>query len=199
MTTSIDAQLIIGFKDGDVQCFNRLVRRWQNRLYRFAFRYVLDEEDAKDVVQAAFIKAYKNLEKLKDPEKFHSWIFQITVNLCKDMLKSSHRTRLTYENRGSSEENSMKLDEMPGDRDTGTVASRSELSDIVRDTLSKIPDEQRIVIIMKEYDGFKFAEIAEILNCPLNTVKARMYYGMRHMAKILTKLNIDQEVVFNEM
>jgi len=202
VTSSIDTQLIYNFLNGDVNSFNRLVRRWQTRLYRFAFRYVMDEEDAKDVVQAALIKAYKNMGKLKNPDRFSSWIFQITVNLCKDMLKSSHRTRLASESDyGAADDGGSKLslDDMPDGIDSGAHMQRSDLEELVKMMLTRLPDEQRVVIIMKEYDGFKFAEISEILNCPLNTVKARMYYGMQHMYKILKKLNIDKEVLFNEL
>lgn len=202
MDTSIDTKLIQNFLEGDVHSFNRLVRRWQDRLFRFAYRYMMDEEDAKDIVQAAFIKAYKNMKKLKNPDRFSSWIFQITVNLCKDNMKSSHRNKVTtigdygYENGRDSE---MQLDDMPDETDLSANISRSDIGEIVRKTISALPEKQRVVIIMKEYDGLKFSEIAEILNCPVNTVKARMYYGLQHMQKILGRFNIDKEVLFNEM
>ncbi|MFC1477759.1 RNA polymerase sigma factor [candidate division KSB1 bacterium] len=202
MEQSYDTQLINNFLDGDINSFNRLVTRWQGRLYRFAYRYLMNEEEAKDVVQSALIKAFKNLKKLKDPDKFASWIFQITVNLCKDTLKSSHRTRMTFENSSGNDnehEKSFLLDEMTDGAESSERVQKSDLENIVKRTLARIPDEQRIVIIMKEYDGFKFSEIAEILNCPINTVKARMYYGLQHMYKVLKTLNIDREVLFNEM
>jgi len=193
---SIDSQIIRDFLEGDVQSFNRLVRRWQDRLFHFAYRYLMDEEDAKDIVQTAFIKAYKNLRKLKNPDRFSSWLFQITVNLCKDRLKSSRRSRIASVNGG---EPDTPLEEMADDADPAAELHQSDLAGLVKKTLAHLPEEQRIVIIMKEYDGFKFVEIAEILNCPVNTVKARMYYGLQHMYKILTKLNIDKEIIFNEM
>lgn len=203
METSIDSKLISEFLNGDVESFNRLARRWQNRLYRFAYRYLIDEEEAKDVVQTALIKAFKNLKKLKNPDRFSSWIFQITVNLCKDTLKSSHKMRITLEKEYASNpknnRDNFRMEDVEAEENVSAVVHKSELGEIVKKTLAKLPEDQRVVIIMKEYDGFKFSEIAEILNCPLNTVKARMYYGLQHMSTILRKLNIDKEVLFNEM
>jgi len=201
--TSIDSKLISEFLNGDVESFNRIARRWQNRLYRFAYSYLIDEEEAKDVVQTALIKAFKNLKKLKNPDRFSSWIFQITVNLCKDTLKSSHKMRITLEKEYASNpknnRDNFRMEDVEAEENVSAVVHKSELGEIVKKTLAKLPEEQRVVIIMKEYDGFKFSEIAEILNCPLNTVKARMYYGLQHMSTILRKLNIDKEVLFNEM
>ncbi|MFC1513406.1 RNA polymerase sigma factor [candidate division KSB1 bacterium] len=201
MTFAADTELIENFLNGDINSFNRLVHRWQNRLYSFAYRYVMNEQDAKEIVQSALIKAYKNLNRLKEPEKFSSWIFQITVNLCKDHLKRNSKNRyaeLTDDiltNGNSSNLNNAVI----SDSDPVSNINQLDLSSIIKRSLAQLSEEQRVVIIMKEYEGFKFSEIAEMLNVPLSTVKSRMYYGITQMQKILKKLNIDEEVVFNEM
>ena len=197
-----DTELIGNFLNGDINSFNRLVLRWQKRLYNFSYRYLTDEEQAKEVVQLALIKAYKNLKKLKNRERFSSWIFQITVNLCKDNLKQNSRKRHTelsdevIQNEG---ENLYSKNGITDRNNPMDILNQQDLGNIIKQTLTRLPEEQRIVIIMKEYEGFKFAEIAEMLNVPINTVKSRMYYGLTEMQKILKKLNIDREVIFNEV
>ncbi|MFC1564592.1 RNA polymerase sigma factor [candidate division KSB1 bacterium] len=197
-----DRTLIEGFLEGDTNSFNRLAWQWQEKLYRFSYRYLMNEDDAKEAVQLALIKVYKNLNKLKDPERFSSWIFQIQVNICKDMLKNPNRNRFVSINREFDSDEGRpvaKLDKFTAEQDIDNDVHRSDIEDIVKKTLSQLPEEQRVVIIMKEYQGLKFKEIAEILECPINTVKSRMYYGLQQMHKILTKLNISREVLFNEM
>lgn len=196
-----DSELIRDFLGGDIDGFNRLVRRWQGRLYNFAYRYLMDEEEAKEIVQSALIKTYKNLRKLKNPEKFSSWVFQITVNLCRDRLKHNKKNRFTALNddilRSKGAKNN-HLDSMEALVNPTKKVDQQDLVEIIKKTLAQLSEEHRIVIIMKEYEGFKFSEIAESLNCPVNTVKSRMYYGLTQMQKILKKLNIDKEVL-NEM
>ncbi|MFC1492408.1 RNA polymerase sigma factor [candidate division KSB1 bacterium] len=197
-----DRALIEGYLEGDTNSFNRLAWKWQDKLYRFSYRYLMNEDDAKEAVQMALIKVYKNLKKLNDPDRFSSWIFQIQVNICKDMLKHPNRKKFVSINRELDNEDGRpiaNLDRFADEQDLDYDVHRTNIEEIVKKTLSQIPEEQRVVIIMKEYQGLKFKEIAEILECPINTVKSRMYYGLQQMHKILTKLNISREVLFNEM
>ncbi|KPK94882.1 hypothetical protein AMJ80_05265 [bacterium SM23_31] len=197
-----DSELIQDFLEGDINGFNCLARKWQVRLYSFAYRYLMDEEEAKEIVQSALIKTYKNLRKLKNPEKFSSWIFQITVNLCKDYIKNTKNNRLTALNEEIIQSESANNDHMHSMETRANPVKKLDqqnLAEIIKKTLAQLPEEQRVVIIMKEYEGFKFSEIAEFLSCPVNTVKSRMYYGLTQMQKILKKYNINGDVIFNEM
>lgn len=198
-----DSQLILRFIDGDVQAFNLLVTRWQNRLYNFVFKVLGRREDAKDVTQKTFIKVYKNLRKLKNIEKFTPWIYQIAMNLCRDEMRKMKRSptvSLNEKIRTSSGEN-MELQDFlsDGSSDIADELYQGEVAEIIRKGLNMIPEEQRLVIIMKEYQGLKFREISEILQEPLNTVKSRMYYGLNALRKALAKLEIDKEVFQYEL
>lgn len=196
-----DVVLIRNFLDGDVGSFNRLAWRWQERLFQFAYRYLMDEEDAKEAVQAVLIKVYKYLKKLKDPEKFSSWIYQITINQCRDFRKSAKKNQmhpfteeLTAESVDAAYQSTVSRQLTPTES-----AHQKSLGELIQMTLARLPEEQRIVIIMKEYEGFKFVEIAELLNVPINTVKSRLYHGLMHMQKLLKQLNIDKEVMYDEL
>ena len=198
-----DSRLILKFIDGDVQAFNVLVTRWQNRIFNFVFKVLGRREDAKDVTQKTFIKVYKNLRKLKDSEKFSAWIHQIAMNLCRDDMRKHKRSRtisIHQKIRTSSGED-MELQDFLSDGSNEMLDDlhQGEVVEIIRRGLNMIPEEQRIVIIMKEYQGLKFREISEILQEPLNTTKSRMYYGLNALRKALAELEIDKEVFQYEM
>ena len=198
-----DSQLILKFIDGDVHSFNVLVNRWQDRIYNFVFKVIGRREDAKDITQKTFIKTYQNLRKLKDSEKFSAWIYQIAMNLCRDEMRKNKRspTVSIHKKIKTSSGEDMELQDFLSD-DTIDIADelyQGEVVEIIRRGLNMIPEEQRIVIIMKEYQGLKFREISEILQEPLNTVKSRMYYGLNSLRKALAELKIDKEVFQYEL
>jgi len=199
-----DTQLITHILDGDQSRFNSLVWRWEKPIYNFVLRYLGNKELAREVSQKVFIRVYKNLNKLRDPTRFSSWIYQIASNLCKDEIKRmNHRDFISLdliqennENEGHRLPNELQESEH---FQPDTKLNQKQVSNIVQKALQQLPEEQRIVIIMKEYQGLKFKEIAEALNQPLNTVKSRMYYGLNGLRKIFEQWQITEEVLSYEM
>ncbi len=199
-----DTQIINLILNGDRSRFNSLIWRWEKPIYNFIFRYLGDKELARDVTQRTFIRVYKNLTRLRDPAKFSSWIYQIASNLCKDEIKKmSHRDVISLdliqennENEGHRlpEQLCDSLRALPDEK-----LNQKQVSSIVQKALRQLPEEQRVVIIMKEYQGLKFKEIAESLNQPLNTIKSRMYYGLNGLRKIFEQWQITEEVLNYEM
>ena len=195
--------LIDRFIDGDVQAFNLLVWRWQKPIYNFVLRYLASEDEAQEVTQKTFIKAYKKLRTLKDPSKFSSWLYQIALNLCHDESKRKRRRSITSL-QTLSENNNFDLsneDIAGSDRQHNPEKALQalELSDLLQQALQHIPEEQKTVVIMKELQGLKFTEIAEILNLPINTVKSRMYYGLHALRKVFKQWQIDKEAIHYEV
>lgn len=197
-----DAMLIKEFLKGEVGAFNTLVWRWEKPLYYFVYRTVGNSETAKDICQSAFIRAYKELRKLRDHEKFSPWMYRIALNLCRDELKKkSRRNMVSYEDLLYSKEDSHSLLQFP-DSDTKSpeeLVDNQQLGEILKRALQAIPEEQRVVIVMKQYQGLKFTEIADIIKQPVNTVKSRLYYGLRALRKILVQSQFNKEVLLNEM
>jgi len=199
-----DTQLITHILDGDQSRFNSLVWRWEKPIYNFILRYLGNKELAREVSQKVFIRVYKNLNKLRDPTRFSSWIYQIASNLCKDEIKKmSNRDFISLdliqennENEGFRLPDGLKEEEH---HQPDTKLNQKQVSNIVQKALQQLPEEQRIVIIMKEYQGLKFKEIAEALNQPLNTVKSRMYYGLNGLRKIFEQWQITEEVLSYEL
>ena len=198
-----DSRLISMYLDGDVSAFNGLVRQWQSRIYNYTFKMLGKREDAKDVTQKTFIKVYKNLRKLRDPSKFSSWIYQIATNLCRDEMRTRKRgpSVSLHQKIKTSSGNEVELQDFLADESSSAEDDlyQGEVVETVRRALKLIPEDQRTVIIMKEYQGLKFREIAEILQEPLNTVKSRMYYGIKALRKALIDLDIDKEVFQYEL
>jgi len=160
-----DADLIRNARQGDVEAFNLLISRWERRVYNYLLRIVGDREEALDLSQEVFLKAYQNLRKLDDPARFAPWLFRIAHN----EAFSAFRKRRP--------ETDAALTESAGDSIAlgGATAFPLELSIAVATALERLSPEQREAVILKVYQGFKFEEMAQILSCPVSTVKSRLY------------------------
>jgi RNA polymerase sigma-70 factor (ECF subfamily) len=197
-----DQVLIEKFLGGDISAFNTIVWRWEKPICNFAYRYVGGLELAKEVTQQTFIRAYKNLHRLKDKSRFSTWLHQIAVNICRDELKRKKRVYVSVQELQEKTESGSVLpvelhDTYQNRPDANT--QQMQLADILENALQTIPEEQRIVVIMKQYQGLKFSEIAELLNEPINTIKSRMYYGLKTLRKILTEWDINHEELGYEL
>ncbi len=200
-----DRDLIEKFLSGNAEAFNTLVWRWQKIIFNFVWRDLGNRDEAHDVTQQVFIRVFRSLHKLKDRERFSTWIYQIAANLCRDVIKQRRRRKvLSLENMQEAGSAELATNDaftlMPeSDQHPDRVVSRNQLRELLEKALQEIPAEQRVVVIMKEYQNLKFTEIAEILDAPVNTVKSRLYYGLNALKKVLARWDIDREVLSYEM
>ena len=197
-----DSTLIRQYLNGDVGAFNMLVWRWEKPIYNFILRTMGNTETAKDICQTTFIKTYRELRRLRDHERFSPWIYRIALNLCRDEMKKKKNRHMVYIDEVMEDE--PRLNSTGSLPDNGSdspedLAHRNQVSDILKKALQALPEEQRVIIIMKQYQELKFIEIADILKTPINTVKSRLYYGLRALRKILEDSDTGKEVLFNEM
>ena len=190
-----DAELVRRFRGGDPQAFNALVGRWQGRLYNFILRYTGDREEARDLCQKVLVSAYRNIRRLRDPEKVSTWLYQIAVNTCRDELRRRRRYTAisleSLEHGGDRTGNPLLQSSSPAD---SRVHAR-DLRDLLNRALQSIPEEQRVVVLMKEYQHLKFTEIATVLELPVNTVKSRLYYGLNNLRKLLNQWDVTEETI----
>jgi len=185
-----DAKLVENFRNGDMEAFNRLVKRWQQRIHRFAYRYFASHDEASEITQKTFIKAYKKLNTLENADKFSAWIYRIAKNLCLDETKRAGRRRSASMEALPKHPVAENLSSNPDQ-----LVQQEDLESILQLALRQIPAEQRIVVIMKEYEGLKFREIAEVLGEPENTVKSRLYYGLKKLRTLFEQWNIELEAL----
>lgn len=178
-----DAELVELAVGGDVGAFNDLVSRLEGPLYKFVYRYIGDAEAARDVCQEAFIRAYTNLDRFRGQAKFSSWLYQIALNVCRsEFRKQMARPAVSLQD----EEQHAHLRLVPSDgAPPDEEAMRLQRARALQRALSRLPEEQRTVIILKEYHGLKFREIAEILGTPESTVKSRLYHGFETLGRNL--------------
>jgi RNA polymerase sigma-70 factor (ECF subfamily) len=165
-----DTDLIRQAAKGAVEAYNLLVSRWEKRVYNYLLRITGHREDALDLTQDVFLKAYQNLRKLDDPGRFAPWIYRIAHNEAYSMFRKRRPET--------------DVDEIePGSTETGiTVGGSSvfpvELSLAVATAMDRLSPEQREAVVLKIYQGFKFEEMAQILSCPVSTVKSRLYTAL---------------------
>ncbi|HJS59349.1 MAG TPA: sigma-70 family RNA polymerase sigma factor [Vicinamibacteria bacterium] len=172
--TPSDERLVEAFQAGDLAAFDLLVLRWERKVQGTVYRVLGTEEDARDVTQEAFLKAFRSLHGFKGEARFSSWLYQIALNLCRDRLRRK-RGRAFVSFDSLEEDGGLPAHSGLSPYD---LAERGALCGLVRGALAELPDEQREVIVLKEYQELTFAEIAEILDVPLSTVKTRLYRGL---------------------
>src|SRR5688572_21947883 len=174
--TWTDEELVDRSRSGDVESFNQLIIRWERPIYALAYRVIGREEEARDVCQEAFLRAFRALPGFKGQAKFSSWLYRITLNLCRDWIRRHRRVQIQQ-----MPEDTDPLDlaaQMGPVESIEDLAARRELTVVVERAMALLPDEQRTAIILKEYHGLTFQEIADLQGCPLSTVKTRLYQGL---------------------
>ena len=189
MTELNDSLLIEKTLSGDDYAFSLLVKVWREKLYRFAYRYMHNADDAHDVVQQTFIKVHRNLESLDNPERFSPWIYKITLNLCRDELRRKTRSSQIFVSEDSTDIHAPEF----VSQTTHSQNHAFERQEIIDRALRYLSDEQKTVLLMKEFQGLKFREIAEVLDISENTAKSRLYYALKAMHKTFEKMNINRE------
>jgi len=184
--TRTDEELVASATAGDLESFNQLVVRWERPIYALAYRTLGREEDARDVVQEAFLRAYRGLKGFKGEAKFSSWLYRITLNLCRDWMRRERRAPIVSVPEGT-DPIELADDRASPAESVEDLVARREMSAAVARAMADLPEEQRAAIMLKEYHGLTFQEIADQLNCPLSTVKTRLYQGLSVLRRRLER------------
>jgi RNA polymerase sigma-70 factor (ECF subfamily) len=180
-----DEELVTRSIGGDPDSFNQLVLRWERPIYALAYRVIGREEDARDVCQETFLRAFRALGGFRGQAKFSSWLYRIALNLCRDWVRRERRTPVVQV-----PEEMDALDMIAIQEPTASIeelVARRELTRVVERAMASLPEEQRTAIILKEYHELTFQEIADLIGCPLSTVKTRLYQGLSVLRRELAK------------
>jgi RNA polymerase sigma-70 factor (ECF subfamily) len=175
--TWTDEELVARSIGGDLESFNQLILRWERPIYALAYRVLGREEDARDVCQEAFLRAFRGIKGFKGEAKFSSWLYRITLNLCRDWMRRERRSPTVPTPEG------VDVLELAASRahpatSVDELAWQSEMGRHIARVMARLPEEQRTAVILKEYHGLTFQEIADLQGCPLSTVKTRLYQGL---------------------
>ena len=179
--SSTDEELVARSVGGDPESFNELVLRWERPIYALAYRTIGREEDARDVCQETFLRAFRALPRFRGQAKFSSWLYGIALNLCRDWIRKQRRTPVVQPPQD------VDLAELAAAREPSesieTLVARQDLARVVERAMASLPDEQRTAIVLKEYHGLTFQEIADVVGCPLSTAKTRVYQGLTSLRR----------------
>jgi len=172
-----DEELVEACLAGEESAFDILLVRWEKRIRGAIHRLVGSDEEARDLCQEAFLKAYRSLRSFKQEARFSSWLYQIALNLCRDRMR--RRRGKTMVSLDELEEGGAAV-ATPGPSAIDRIQER-DVSRLIARAIESLPDEQREVIILKEYQGLTFLEIAQVLGVPISTVKTRLYRGLEQL------------------
>ncbi|MFW6287751.1 MAG: RNA polymerase sigma factor [bacterium] len=183
-----DGELIKEFKNGNKQVFEELIQRYQDRVYHTTFRMLGNHEDAMDMAQETFIRVYKSLGNFKSKSSFSTWLFSITGNICRDELRKRQRSLKTYSLSSDDRFNN----DLPEDSDRKSNPEKAslsrELSSTIQKKVDQLPEEQKFVFVLREFEDLSYQEIAEILDISLGTVKSRLSRARRALRDDLNKI-----------
>lgn len=165
---------------GDRDAYRLLVRRYQDMLFRHAVRMTSDRDVAADLVQASFVKAYTNIARCRDPDRFGAWVYRILANACKDHLKSKRRKDVSIEDQT----------QLTDSADTPAMdLERTQLRKLLDKEVRKLPDSLREAFVMKHVEGRSYEEMAEILGTSVPALKMRV-----HRARETLKEHLEQQL-----
>ena len=180
----IDAQLVASAQDGDDEAFGKLVETYQRRVYALAFGILRQREDAWDVAQEAFVKAYKNLGRFKGQSAFYTWLYRIAYNLSMDHLRSRARRDSVALDENRVVE-AAASEEAPKSSHPGESADRRELAKVIQNAMTRLTDKHRAIIVLREIEGLSYEEMAQVLKISKGTVMSRLFHARRNLQALL--------------
>lgn len=193
----IDLGLVKRAKSGDYQAFDLLVLKYQSRLISTAFKFVKDVQIAEDIVQDSFIKAFKALESFREDSSFYTWIYRIAVNTSKNFLVSKKR-KSELLNSDLSEEASYEIEPVetysPED-----LLQATQLKKVITETIDHLGEDTRTALTLRELDGLSYEQIADVVNCPVGTVRSRIFRGREVIDEAISQYKQDNKTKYLEV
>ena len=172
-----DYELVVRVQKGDKRAFDLLVLKYQYKVHSIIARFIRDSDEVKDVVQEAFIKAYRALPNLRGDSQFYTWLYRIAVNTAKNYLVARSRRP------PSSDVDLDDAEFYSGSEQLKDVSSpenelfRDQLESVINGAIAELPEDLRTAVTLREYDGLSYEEIAQIMECPVGTVRSRIFRG----------------------
>ena len=184
-----DINIINLVKKGDSRAFDILVVKYQDRLVYSVYKFCKDLELSQDITQEAFVKAFRNIDKFRGESSFYTWIYRIAINTAKNYFSNKSRGAETY----NEDILDTALSDMSLNSDNPeTLLAAEEMKDAVNQAFQNLPDEIRSTLSLREYDGLSYEEIAKVQNCPIGTVRSRIFKGRELINETFSKLGLSK-------
>ena len=182
MDETTDGELITRVLAGDTEAYRPLVLRYQNRLHAMVCGMVRNQEDAKDIVQMAFVKAYQSLGSFRIDSSFYTWLYRIGMNLAIDHCRKNKRRKTSsFEEAVASRDEDGTLAEQHTEDSPSRLLARKELRDRIYGALDELSEDMREVVLLREVEGLSYKEIADVTGIPEGTVMSRLFYARKKL------------------
>tara|TARA_B100000768_G_C11205380_1_gene343589 strand:- start:105 stop:707 length:603 start_codon:yes stop_codon:yes gene_type:complete len=183
-----DHQLVERVQAGDKRAFDLLVLKYQHKIISLVGRYVKDHHEAMDVSQEAFIKAYRALANFRGDSQFYTWLYRIAINTAKNYLVARNRRPPDVDVEANEYGDYGSADIMADVDTPENLMARDQLQDKVFATLEKLPDDLRTALSLREFEGMSYEQIAKVMDCPVGTVRSRIFRARDAIDKEVAKL-----------
>lgn len=181
-----DQEIVEHCQRGELRAYELLVHRYRQRVYGLAYGMLRNEQDATDVAQETFVRAWQAIRKFKNDSSFYTWIYRITTNLCIDLVRRRDRQPTTPFEETIDPDTAASVAEPPSAHPLPPQElERKELRDRIDAALQELSPAHRVVIQLREFDGLDYAEIARLAGCSIGTVMSRLHYARKHLQKLL--------------
>lgn len=182
----LDKELVLRVQHGDKSAYDLLVIKYQHKIIQLVNRYVKDPSEAQDVAQEAFIKAYRALGNFRGDSAFYTWLYRIAINTAKNYLVSRSRRSFDYQVDIQDAEQIENVPQLQGMETPERLLLNQEIVEVIKAAIDKLPEEMRTAIMLREFEGMSYEEIAVAMDCPVGTVRSRIF---RAREAIDNKLN----------
>ncbi|MCX4245937.1 RNA polymerase sigma factor [Paraliomyxa miuraensis] len=190
-TDADDQQLVKAAQAGDRRAFQALYQRYERKVFSVAYGFLRNQEDALDVLQEAFIKVHRYLPNFEGQSSFYTWLYRIVANLCIDHLRRSGRKRdVEFDDRLRHDRHTETVGTagtITAMGDPSAAVKNKEILAAVQDSLGRLSDKHRAVIVMRELQGLSYADMAKAMNCSKGTIMSRLFHARRNMQKLLSE------------
>ena len=186
-----DEDLMRRCREGDMSAFELIVLRYKDAIFNFIYHFVSDYHRAQDISQETFLRVLRNVDRYKSRNSFKPWLYRIAANLCKNELRDRSRRRMLSLN-----DPDLDIESLIGDRYTvpdtvpGEAYEKEEMRELVRNALESLPEDQRMAIVLREYQDLSYVEIAVALNCSLGAVKSKIHRARQNIRNMLVEMEI---------
>ncbi|GAB6142347.1 RNA polymerase sigma factor RpoE [Methylosoma difficile] len=171
----LDEELVLRVQRGDKKAFDMLVLKYQHKIIQLVNRYVKDPSEAQDVAQETFIKAYRALGNFRGDSAFYTWLYRIAINTAKNHLVARTRRSSQYEVDIQEAEQIENAPQLQGIETPEGLLMNDEIVAVIKSAIDNLPEEMRTAIMLREFEGMSYEEIAEAMSCPVGTVRSRIF------------------------
>lgn len=184
-----DAELVSRSQQGDTAAFEELVSRYRGKVYGLVYGMARNDQDAQDLCQETFIRAWQSLARFRGQSSFYTWLYRIATNLTIDMVRRKKRAPFVeFDGRSQSDSDEPRMPEAVTTNRPSDDAQRTDIRVAIDAAMEKLTPEHRAVVLLKDFEGLEYKEIAKIVGCSPGTVMSRLFYARRHLQRLLKGL-----------